>query len=70
MGTNWKNGVLRSRPILKVKVDSKNYNQNFIKHDKDNNSLFKTIFLNQNFKRSSFHIKTFDRFQDNVSRFW
>jgi len=27
-------------PISRVKVDNKNYNKHFIKHDKDNNSQF------------------------------
>ena len=35
MSTNWKTGFLGSRPISRVKVDSKNYNQHFIKHDVD-----------------------------------
>ena len=30
--------------ILRVKVDGKNYNQPFIKHDEDNNSQFEIIF--------------------------
>ena len=66
MGTNWKTAVLGSRPISRVKVDSKNYYQHFIKHDEDNNSKSKTVSWNQNYKRSSFYIKTLDRFQDNV----
>ena len=40
MGTNKNTGDLGSRPILRVKVDNKNYNKNykqhFIKHHKDN----------------------------------
>ena len=41
MNTNWKIGFSGSRYILRVKVDNKNYNHYFIKHDKDNNSKFK-----------------------------
>ena len=69
LGTNWKTVVLGSWLILRVKVDSKNYNQHYIKHHNDNNSEFKTIFLNQNHKRNSFYMKTLDRFQDNVRFF-
>ena len=57
MGTNRKTGVLRSRHILRVKVDNKNFNQHFIKHDKDNNSEFKTIFLFKNLKGVLFILK-------------
>ena len=66
MATNWKTGFLGSRPILRVKVDNKNHNQHYIKPNEDNNSQFKAIFQNQNYKRSSFYIKTLDRFPDNV----
>ena len=65
MGTNSKTGFLGSWPILRVKVDNKNYNYHFIKHDEDNNSNLN--FLKSKLKnRSSFYIKTLDRFQDNV----
>ena len=66
IGHNWKTGFLGSRLISRVKVDNTNYNQHFIKPDEDSNSHLKTIFWNQDYKRSSFYIKTLDRFQDNV----
>ena len=38
--TNYKTWFLGSRPISRVKVDNKNYNQHFIKHNEDKNSQF------------------------------
>ena len=41
MGTNRKTGFLGSLS-KRVKVDSKDYNQHFIKHDEDNKLFFKS----------------------------
>ena len=41
---------------IRLKVDSKDYNQHFIKHGKENNSRLWIIFLNKNYKRSTFYI--------------
>ena len=60
MGTNWKTGFLGFQPISKVV--NKYYKQHLIDHDEDNNSWFKTIFWNQNYKKTSFFIKTLDHF--------
>ena len=46
--------------VSTIKVDNKNYDQHFIKHDEDNNSQFK-LFKNQNYNRSSFYINSLDR---------
>ncbi len=54
IGTNSKTGFLGSRPILRVKVDTKNYNYHFIKHDEDNNS-------NLNFLKSKLYKEFFSR---------
>ena len=64
-GHKLKDWVFGSRSISRVKVENKNYNQHFIKHDEDNNYQFKT-FLNQNYNRSSFYNKALDCFQDNI----
>ena len=67
MGTNWKTRFLGSRPISRLKVKSKNYNQHFIKHDEDYKSIHNLkLVLNQNYNRNSFYIKSLDRLQDNV----
>ena len=40
MGANWKTRFFRNLAHIGVKVDYKNYNQHFSKHDEDNNSQF------------------------------